>query len=83
MGQGKSKQRYLNAVKKLSTVELANIEAVFKEISVTNEDGSRRMILNTINRQDFAERFRLPSFIGERLFHAFDKDEVSKYYLFK
>ena len=83
MGQGKSKQRYLNAVKKLSTVELANIEAVFKEISVTNEDGSRRMILNTINRQDFAERFRLPSFIGERLFHAFDKAEVSKYYLFK
>lgn len=78
MGQGKSKQRYLNAVKKLSSLELANIEAVFKEISVTNDDGSRRMILNTINRQDFAERFRLPAFIGERLFHAFDKDEVGK-----
>jgi len=77
MGQGSSKERYKSAVKKLSSIELANIEAVFNEVSTKNEDGSRHVELSLINRQDFAERFRLPGFIAERLFLAFDRNEVS------
>ena len=77
MGQGSSKERYKSAVKKLSSIELANIEAVFNEVSTKREDGSRHVELSLINRQDFAERFRLPGFIAERLFLAFDKTEVS------
>ena len=76
MGQGSSKESYKNAVKKLSSIELANIEAVFNEISTKREDGTRHVELSLINRQDFAERFRLPGFIAERLFHAFDRNEV-------
>lgn len=76
MGQGSSKERYKSAVKKLSSLELANIEAVFNEISTKREDGTRHVELSLINRQDFAERFRLPGFIAERLFHAFDRNEV-------
>ncbi|XP_027054432.1 uncharacterized protein LOC113681535 [Pocillopora damicornis] len=75
MGQGSSKESYKNAVKKLSSIELANIEAVFNEISTKREDGTRHVELSLINRQDFAERFRLPGFIAERLFHAFDRNE--------
>lgn len=77
MGQGSSKERYKSAVKKLSSIELANIEAVFNEVSTKREDGSRHVELSLINRQDFAERFRLPGFIAERLFLAFDRNEVS------
>ena len=76
MGQGSSKERYKSAVKKLSSIELENIEAVFNEISTKREDGSRHVELSLINRQDFAQRFRLPGFIAERLFHAFDRNEV-------
>ena len=76
MGQGSSKESYKNAVKKLSSIELANIEAVFNEISTKREDGTRHVELSLINRQDFAERFRLRGFIAERLFHAFDRNEV-------
>lgn len=76
MGQGSSKERYKSAVKKLSSIELANIEAVFNEVSTKREDGSRHVELSLINRQDFAERFRLPGFIAERLFLAFDRTEV-------
>ena len=76
MGQGSSKERYKNAVKKLSNLELENIEAVFNEISTKTEDGTRQVELSRIDRQDFAERFRLPGFIAERLFHAFDRNEV-------
>lgn len=75
MGQGSSKERFKNAAKKLSSLELANIEAVFDEISTKSEDGTRHVELSLINRQDFAERFRLPGFIAERLFHAFDRNE--------
>ena len=78
MGQGSSKERYKSAVKKLSSIELANIEAVFNEVSTKREDGSRHVELSLINRQDFAERFRLPGFIAERLFLAFDRTEVSR-----
>ena len=77
MGQGRSKERYQNAVKKLSSLELANIEAVFNEISTEREDGTRHVELSLVNRQDFAERLRLPGFIAERLFHAFDRSEVA------
>lgn len=77
MGQGSSKERYKSAVKKLSSIELANIEAVFNEVSTKREDGTRHVELSLINRQDFAERFRLPGFIAERLFLAFDRNEVS------
>ena len=76
MGQGSSKERYKSAVKKLSSLELENIEAVFNEISTKREDGSRHVELSLVNRQDFGERFRLPGFIAERLFHAFDRSEV-------
>lgn len=76
MGQGSSKERYKSAVKKLSSIELANIEAVFNEVSTKREDGSRHVELSLINRQDFAERFQLPGFIAERLFLAFDRTEV-------
>ena len=76
MGQGNSKERYKSAVKKLSSLELENIGAVFNEISTKREDGSRHVELSLINRQDFGERFRLPGFIAERLFHAFDRSEV-------
>ena len=76
MGQGSSKERYKNAVKKLSSLELENIEAVFNEISTKTDDGTRQVELSMLNRQDFAERFRLPGFIAERLFHAFDRNEV-------
>lgn len=76
MGQGSSKERYKSAVKKLSSIELANIEAVFNEVSTKRADGSRHVELSLINRQDFAERFRLPGFIAERLFLAFDRTEV-------
>ena len=76
MGQGSSNERYKSAVKKLSSIELENIEAVFNEISTKREDGTRHVELSHINRQDFAERFRLPGFLAERLFHAFDRDEV-------
>ena len=76
MGQGRSKERYKSSVKKLSSIELANIEAVFNEISTKRDDGTRHVELSQINRQDFAERFRLPGFITERLFHAFDRNEV-------
>ncbi|XP_068678322.1 trafficking protein particle complex subunit 12-like isoform X2 [Montipora foliosa] len=75
MGQGSSKERYKNAVKKLSSLELENIQAVFNEISTKREDGTRHVELSLVNRQDFAERFRLPGFIAERLFHAFDRNE--------
>lgn len=75
MGQGSSKERYKNAVKKLSSLELENIQAVFNEISTKREDGTRHVQLSLVNRQDFAERFRLPGFIAERLFHAFDRTE--------
>lgn len=75
MGHGGSKERYKNAVKKLSSLELENIEGVFNEISTKREDGTRHVELSLINRQDFAERFRLPGFIAERLFHAFDRNE--------
>ena len=83
MGQGSSKERYKNAVKKLSSLELENIEAVFNEISTKTDDGTRQVELSMLNRQDFAERFRLPGFIAERLFHAFDRNEVllSIYYI--
>ena len=76
MGQGSSKERYKNAVKKLSSLELENIEAVFNEISTKTDDGTRQVELSMLNRQDFAERFRLPGFIAERLFLAFDRNEV-------
>ena len=76
MGQGSSKERYKSAVKKLSSLELENIEAVFNEISTKTDDGTRQVELSMLNRQDFAERFRLPGFIAERLFHAFDRNEV-------
>lgn len=76
MGQGSSKERYKNAVKKLSSLELENIEAVFNEISTKTDDGTRQVELSMLNRQDFAERFRLPGFIAERLSHAFDRNEV-------
>ena len=78
MGQGSSKERYKNAVKKLSSLELENIQAVFNEISTKREDGTRHVQLSLVNRQDFAERLRLPGFIAERLFHAFDRTEVSR-----
>ena len=77
MGQGSTKEGYKNAVKKLSSLELKNIEAVFNEISTKSEDGTRHVELSLVNRQDSAERFRLPGFIAERLFHAFDRNEVS------
>ena len=81
MGHGSSKESYKSAVKKLSSLELANIEAVFNEISTKREDGTRHVELSLINRQDFAERFRLPGFIAERLFHAFDRNE-GQYFIF-
>lgn len=62
-------------MKKLSSLELENIEAVFNEISTKTDDGTRQVELSMLNRQDFAERFRLPGFIAERLFHAFDRNE--------
>ena len=83
MGQGSSKERFKNAAKKLSSLELANIEAVFDEISTKSEDGTRHLELSLINRQDFAERFRLPGFIAERLFHAFDRNEVKQRHAIK
>lgn len=83
MGQGSSKERFKNAAKKLSSLELANIEAVFDEISTKSEDGTRHVELSLINRQDFAERFRLPGFIAERLFHAFDRNEVKQRHAIK
>jgi len=76
MGQGKSKERYQKAVKKLSSLELHNIEAVFQELSTKTEDGTRRVELSLLTRQDFAERFHMTGFVAERLFHAFDKTEV-------
>lgn len=78
MGHGSSKEGFKNAAKKLSSLELANIEAVFNELSTKSQDGTRHVELSLINRQDFAERFRLPGFIAERLFHAFDRNEVKK-----
>lgn len=77
MGQGKSKERYQKAVKKLSSLELDNIAAVFQELSTKSEDGTRRVELSLLTRQDFAERFHLTGFVAERLFHAFDKTEVN------
>ncbi|CAH3149003.1 unnamed protein product [Porites evermanni] len=59
----------------ISSLELENIEAVFNEISTKTDDGTRQVELSMLNRQDFAERFRLPGFIAERLFHAFDRNE--------
>lgn len=76
MGQGKSKEGYQKAVKKLSSLELDNIGAVFQELSTKTEDGTRRVELSLLTRQDFAERFHLTGFVAERLFHAFDKTEV-------
>ena len=76
MGQGRSKERYEEAVKKLSSLELANIDAVFDEIATSKEDGTKEVELTVVNRQEFAERFRLPGFVAERLFHAFDKNKV-------
>ncbi|EDO32022.1 predicted protein, partial [Nematostella vectensis] len=76
MGQGKSRERYEKAVRKLSSLELANLEGVFNEISTKREDGSRHVEISLVNRQDFAERFRLPGFVTERLFHAFDRSET-------
>ena len=76
MGQGKSKEGYQKAVKKLSSLELDNIEAVFNELSTKTDDGSSRVELSLLTRQDFAERFHLTGFVAERLFHAFDKTEV-------
>lgn len=72
MGQGRSKE----AVKELSGLELANIEAVFNEIATKREDGTKGVELTVVNQQEFAERFRLPGFVAERLFHVFDKNRV-------
>lgn len=76
MGQGKSKEGYQKAVKKLSSLELDNIEGVFNELSIKTEDGTRRVELSLLTRQEFAERFHLTGFVAERLCHAFDKSEV-------
>ncbi|XP_031555083.1 trafficking protein particle complex subunit 12-like [Actinia tenebrosa] len=76
MGQGKSKEGYQKAVKKLSSLELDNIEAVFNELSIKTEDGKRRVELSLLTRQEFAERFHLTGFVAERLCHAFDKTET-------
>lgn len=39
MGQGSFKESYKNVVKKLSSIELVNIEVVFNEILMKREDG--------------------------------------------
>ena len=63
------------AIKKLSSLELHNIKAVFNELSTENNDGTRAIPEpNLATRRVFAERFSLPGLIGERLFHAFDRD---------
>ena len=78
MGQGRSQERQEKAVKQLSGVELANIEAVFHEIATKLGDGTKGVELSVPIRQELAERFRLPGFVAERLFHVFDKNEVRR-----
>ena len=74
MGHGNSKA-YTEAIKKLSSLELNNIVAVFNELSTESQDGTRTIPEpNMATRRVFAERFSLPGLIGERLFHAFDRD---------
>ncbi|XP_028396842.1 trafficking protein particle complex subunit 12-like [Dendronephthya gigantea] len=74
MGHGNSKA-YTEAIKKLSSLELNNIVGVFNELSTENQDGIRAIPEpNMATRRVFAERFSLPGLIGERLFHAFDRD---------
>ena len=76
MGHGNSKA-YTEAIKKLSSLELNNIVGVFNELSTENQDGTRAILEpNMATRRVFAERFSLPGLIGERLFHAFDRDNT-------
>lgn len=71
----KNSKAYSEAIKKLSSLELKNIKAVFNELSTENKDGTREIPEpNLATRRVFAERFSLPGLIGERLFHAFDRD---------
>lgn len=74
MGHRNSKA-FTEAIKKLSSLELQNIKAVFNELSTENQDGTREIPEpNLATRRVFAERFCLPGLIGERLFHVFDRD---------
>eukprot|EP00795_Rhopilema_esculentum_P007846 gene7846-13724_t len=79
MGIGNSKEeeaRLAAVIQKLSKIEITQIETVFRELSYQSVDGKRLIKRPTwLDRENFAEKFGLPDFLGEQLFAAFDRDQ--------
>ena len=50
----------------------------YSELSYVSDDGKRLIKRPTwLDREQFALKFGLPDFLGEQLFAAFDRDQVT------
>ena len=76
MGQSESsfQRTYTETVSQLSSVQLGEIAARFKEL-YGKAGGPRGHV---VDREAFSRYFKLPVAVGDRLFDAFDRKKVMK-----
>lgn len=74
MGQSESsfKRTYEDTVSQLSMVQLGEIASKFNELYA--KAGGRKG--HVVDREAFSEYFHLPVAVGDRLFDAFDEQNV-------